>query len=235
MKFILESSGTPLVPRWERDPVTLHYALPTAITAFGNPWQAEHAQDFYISQQGTKCWLLDGNRVHHRGFQSGWHSTPQAGGPFVAMASAEECLGYWLMNKFGHLVRVGNVPLLPPPQMRNTQAVSITAAPQGHGAWVLGQDGQVHHVGTALHLGHGIESGKRAIKIRSLYRGLGYFILYADGTVRAFGEAKHFGEAILEEEIALDLLVTPDGGGYWLAVHGKPWLAFGNASAMPVS
>ncbi|HAA15657.1 MAG TPA: hypothetical protein DCE41_29685, partial [Cytophagales bacterium] len=109
MKFILESSSDSAFQRWERDPDSLQYSLPAVLTSTSS-WQEEPIQDLYICPQGKECWALGVDRVHHLGAQSGWHHAPKAGGPFVALTSTEERMGYWLMNKFGHLVRVGNVP-----------------------------------------------------------------------------------------------------------------------------
>ncbi len=101
--------------------------------------------------------MLDANGdVYAFGNAVNYGSWPAGFGPVggaVGLAPDATGDGYWLVDAFGDVANLGDVPQLGAPEEISGLIYGITATPSGGGYWLFGGDGSVYTFGNAVNDG----------------------------------------------------------------------------------
>jgi hypothetical protein len=156
-----------------------------------------------------------------------------ASAPTVAIASAPDNRGYWMLGPDGSVRAFGSAHDFGSlaGQALTAPAVAIQPTPTGRGYWVALADAAVFGFGDAPDIGyHGhLNLASPIVGMAGRPTGRGFWLVAADGGVFSFGDAPFRGSVGGMGYSVAGILATSSGDGYWMATTGGEVLTFGDA------
>jgi 1-phosphatidylinositol phosphodiesterase len=143
-------------------------------------------------------------------------------------------LGYWVLAKNGEVIAYNATAYggitQSTKKLKQVDAVSIVATPDGEGYWILAANGQVFPKGNAGTYPDRSKDPGIYVAMARTKDGKGYWILQANGKVHAFGNAAaNLGQGVSPGATARAIAVTEDGDGYWILSTDGNIHAYGTA------
>jgi hypothetical protein len=160
---------------------------------------------------------------------------PDAGDPYIAIASTPSGKGYWTVTVHGHVIPFGDAHDFGGADSLalNQPILGIAPTASGKGYWLLARDGGIFSYGDAEFYGStgAMTLNAPIISMASTPGGHGYWLLAADGGVFSFGNAEFHGStgAMVLAAPVTSMIATPTGGGYLLLASDGGLFSFGDS------